>query len=81
MNNALQELNNTGLSGSESLSVTSGSVAQAMPQTRITMAAGFVGSLQQIHLFYQVNGSDVSVSTRFASDMVWSSSFALPVGK
>ena len=80
-NNMIQELNNTGLSGSESLGITPGSVVQAMPQTRMAMAAGFVGPLQQIHLFYQVNGTDVSVSTRFAPDVAWSSSFALPVGK
>lgn len=80
-NDYLQELNNTGLPNAESWDSDPRVVIQnMMPGSKIGFAAGFVGKNQIPSVFYQTNGSDVTVSQRIAANQYWMTPVALPVG-
>jgi hypothetical protein len=57
-------------------------VTAAMPNTKLSMATGFRGSIQQVWLFYQANGTDVTVQVR-DSDAAgqWRTPAAIPVSR
>jgi hypothetical protein len=59
---------NTGVMADPSAAVgPSGSpVATGIPNGKVSMAPGFRGTMQQLWLFYQTNGTDVSVQIRNA---------------
>ena len=55
-------------------------VGKGMSNTKLAMAAGFRGKLQEIWLFYQQNGTDVSVQMRDADSAgQWSEPSGIPV--
>lgn len=57
-------------------------VTAAMPNTKLSMAAGFRGSIQQVWLFYQTNGTDVTVQVRDADAAgQWKTPVAIPVSR
>ncbi|MCJ1252109.1 hypothetical protein MMC30_009347 [Trapelia coarctata] len=56
-------------------------VGQAMRGSKMSMSAGFRGKTQQLWMFYQAEGSDVSVRIRdVPKPGQWSERVALPVG-
>ena len=56
-------------------------VTPAMKGSKIHMASGFKGLTPQMFLFYQANGTDVTVRTRLQNQVgQWSDPVALPVG-
>lgn len=56
-------------------------VAQAMKGSRMSMVQGWKRSMPQMLLFYQANGTDVSVRVRLEDQVGgWSDATALPVG-
>ncbi|KAK2875960.1 hypothetical protein FQN49_001481 [Arthroderma sp. PD_2] len=55
-------------------------VVNSVPGGRVSMAAGFRGKIQQIWLFYQSNGTDISMKSRDADAAgKWSTPIALQV--
>ncbi|KAL9119431.1 MAG: hypothetical protein Q9187_004020 [Circinaria calcarea] len=56
-------------------------VTPAMLGSKISMSAGFRGKTQQLFLFYQTNGSDITVKVRdVPRPGLWGNPVALPVG-
>ena len=56
-------------------------VAQAMKGSRMSMVQGWKGLMPQMLLFYQANGTDVSVMVRLEDQVgSWGDPVALPVG-
>jgi len=52
-----------------------------MKGSKIHMTSGFKGLTPQMFLFYQANGTDVTVRTRLHDQVgQWSDPVALPVG-
>jgi hypothetical protein len=56
----------TAINSTYNLGPTGMVVTPAMTGTRLSMAAGFRGVIQQIYMFYQLDGSDVQVRIRDA---------------
>ncbi|KAM5479489.1 hypothetical protein MaudMau93_007867 [Microsporum audouinii] len=55
-------------------------VIKAIPGGRVSMAAGFRGKIQQLWLFYQSNGTDISTKSRDADAAgKWSAPVALKI--
>ena len=56
-------------------------VAQAMPGTKMSVVMGFRGKTNQIFLFYQQNGSDITVLVRDERNIGgWDGGKALELG-
>jgi hypothetical protein len=65
----------------DSSTSTNANVAEGLHRG-VSMVAGFRGKVQQLWLFYQTNGTDVSVQTRDADAAgVWSQPTQVPVGR
>ena len=56
-------------------------VTPAMLGSKLSMSAGFRGKTQQLFLFYQANGSDITVKVRDVPHPgLWGDPVSLPVG-